>query len=118
VPPHPLSFRSAHPLTRSPAHPRRLVPFPLPAGGINATLDYAQLHRESVALAHWLHQQGIGRGDAVAVHCRNSAAVMRIHFAAAALHAVVVNLNINLATPLPQLLTDQPHSDPPRFSRP
>jgi len=86
------------PLTRSPAHPRRLVPFPLPAGGINATLDYAQLHRESVALAHWLHQQGIGRGDAVAVHCRNSAAVMRIHFAAAALHAVVVNLNINLAT--------------------
>jgi len=66
--------------------------------GRDATSTYSQLHRESVALAHWLHKQGIVRGDAIAVHCRNSAAVMRIHFAAAALHAVVVNLNINLAS--------------------
>ena len=66
--------------------------------GRDATSTYSQLHRESAALAFWLDKQGIGRGDAIAVHCRNSAAVMRIHFAAAALHAVVVNLNINLAS--------------------
>ena len=55
--------------------------------GRDATSTYSQLHRESAALAFWLDKQGIGRGDAIAVHCRNSAAVMRIHFAAAALPA-------------------------------
>lgn len=65
--------------------------------GTEEILTYSELHRECMSLAMWMHERGLGRGDRIAVHCRNSSAVMKIHFAAAALHAVVVNLNINLA---------------------
>ena len=49
-------------------------------------------------MACWMHENGLQRGDSIGVHCRNSSAVMNIHFAAAALHCVVVNLNVNLAS--------------------
>lgn len=65
--------------------------------GNDSILTYAELFQEATALASWLHEKGLRRGDAIAVHCRNSSAVMKIHFAAAALHLVIVNLNINLA---------------------
>lgn len=65
--------------------------------GTDSILTYAELHREARSLAVWMHQHGLCRGDRVGVHCRNSSEVMKIHFAAAALHVVVVNLNVNLA---------------------
>lgn len=65
--------------------------------GNDSILTYAELYQEATALASWLHEKGLRRGDAIAVHCRNSSAVMKIHFAAAALHLVIVNLNVNLA---------------------
>jgi len=65
--------------------------------GNDSTLTYAQLHERAATLAAWLRRHGIHRGDRVGVLCRNSSHVMELHFAAAAIHAVVVNLNIHLA---------------------
>jgi acyl-CoA synthetase (AMP-forming)/AMP-acid ligase II len=65
--------------------------------GNDITLTYEDLHRRSAALAAWLRRRGVRRGDRVGVLCRNSSHVMEIHFAAAALHAVIVNMNIHLA---------------------
>lgn len=65
--------------------------------GNDSIMTYAELFQEATALASWLYEKGLRRGDAIAVHCRNSSAVMKIHFAAAALHLVIVNLNVNLA---------------------
>lgn len=65
--------------------------------GEDNSLTYSQLHSRAVTLAAWLKQQNIRRGDRIAVMCRNSSHVMELHFAAAAIHAVIVNLNIHLA---------------------
>ena len=65
--------------------------------GTEAILTYSELHEEATALASWMYEKGLRRGDRIGVHCRNSSAVMKIHFAAAALHVTVVNLNVNLA---------------------
>jgi acyl-CoA synthetase (AMP-forming)/AMP-acid ligase II len=62
-------------------------------------LTYEQLHGRAAALAAALRRRGLRRGDRLAVLCRNGAAVLELHYAAAALHAVVVNLNIHLAPP-------------------
>lgn len=70
-------------------------------------LTYAQLHERASALAAFLRRRGVRRGDRVGILCRNSSHVMELHFAAAALHAVVVNLNIHLAPPeLAYILSD------------
>ena len=60
-------------------------------------LTYQQLYDRSAALAGWLRAAGLRRGDRLGLLARNCSAVMEVHFAAAALHAVVVNLNIHLA---------------------
>ena len=65
--------------------------------GTDAILTYSELHQEATALASWMFEKGLRRGDRIGVHCRNSSAVMKIHFAAAALHVTIVNLNVNLA---------------------
>ena len=68
---------------------------------------YEQLFARAAAVALKLQQTGVGRGDHIAVLSRNSSNVMEIHFAAAALHAVVVNLNTHLAPPeLAYILSD------------
>lgn len=67
--------------------------------GSGALHSYASLHARAAALAAFLASQGVGRGDRVAVASRNSLGVMEAHFAAAALHAVVVNINVHLAPP-------------------
>ena len=60
-------------------------------------LSYGQLFERATALAAHLRASGVRRGTRVALLSRNSAHVIEAHFAAAALHAVVVNLNIHLA---------------------
>lgn len=60
-------------------------------------LTYQQLYERSTALAGYLRQQGVGRGDRIGVLSRNCSYVVELHFATAAIHAVVVNLNIHLA---------------------
>lgn len=63
-----------------------------------AVLTYAQLGSRCVTLArHMATTWGIQRGTRIGVMKRNSASVIEIHFAAAALHAVVVNVNTSLA---------------------
>lgn len=56
-------------------------------------LNYSQLLEQSSRLASWLHSQGIQRGDRVAVMLHNCIEAIQLHFAAAALHAIVVNIN-------------------------
>ena len=58
-----------------------------------SSLTYGQLLRQSTKLAAWLQSQGVGRGDRVAVMLHNSVEVVQVHFAAAALHAIIVNIN-------------------------
>lgn len=58
-----------------------------------SSLTYGQLLRQSTKLAAWLQGQGVGRGDRVAVMLYNSIEVVQVHFAAAALHAIIVNVN-------------------------
>ena len=57
------------------------------------TLTYSQLLRHSSRVASWLHSQGIQRGDRVAVMLHNCIEAIHLHFAVAALHAIVVNIN-------------------------
>lgn len=59
---------------------------------------YEQLHARSVHLARTLQQQGVHRGTRVGVLLRNCVEVIEAHFACAAIHAVVTNLNANLTS--------------------
>lgn len=59
----------------------------------NTTLTYGQLLSKCTKLAAWLQSQGIAHGDRVAVMLHNSSEVIQLHYAAAALHAIVVNIN-------------------------
>ena len=59
----------------------------------HSTLTYSQLLEQSSRVASWLHSQGIQRGDRVAVMLHNCIEAIQLHFAAAALHAIVVNVN-------------------------
>ena len=61
--------------------------------GNQQTCTYTQLFRHSSRLATWLHSQGIRRGDRIAVMLHNCIEALQLHFAAAALHAIVVNIN-------------------------
>jgi acyl-CoA synthetase (AMP-forming)/AMP-acid ligase II len=78
-------------------HPDTLAVVDCARGG--RLLTYQALFERSAALACAMRARGVRRGDRVGVLCRNSAAVLELHFAAAAIHAVVVNLNIHLAPP-------------------
>jgi acyl-CoA synthetase (AMP-forming)/AMP-acid ligase II len=61
------------------------------------TATYSQLHRHCISLAAALHSLGITTGSRLAILHRNAAEVLALHFAAAALRAVIVNLNTALA---------------------
>ena len=65
--------------------------------GPDVLRTYQQLHQGSIALAHRLAKLGVHRGTPVAVMLRNRYEVIEAHFAAAALHALIVNVNVNLA---------------------
>lgn len=67
------------------------------AAGAERQLTYGQLWERAAALAAALKDAGVRRGDRLAVLSRNSSLVIELHFAAAALHAVIVNLNVHLA---------------------
>ena len=69
------------------------------AAGSERQLTYAQLFERAAGLAAHLRGAGLRRGDRVGLLSRNSSQVIELHFAAAAIHAVVVNLNIHLAPP-------------------
>ena len=57
------------------------------------TLTYSQLLSQGAHLASWLQRQGIQRGDRIAVMLHNCIEAIQLHFAAAAIHAIVVNIN-------------------------
>lgn len=82
------------------------------AGGVSPErpgrqLTYGQLFGRAAALAAAMRAAGVRRGDRVGVLSRNSSHVIELHYAAAAIHAVVVNLNIHLAAPeLAYILAD------------
>lgn len=59
----------------------------------HTSLTYSQLLKQSSRVASWLHSRGIQRGDRVAVMLHNCIEAVQLHFAAAALHAIVVNVN-------------------------
>ena len=61
--------------------------------GNQDTCTYTQLFGQSSRLATWLHSQGVRRGDRIAVMLHNCIEAIQLHFAAAALHAIVVNIN-------------------------
>ena len=56
-------------------------------------VTYDRLLQQSTRLAGWMQSRGIARGDRIAVMLHNSLEVLQVHYAAAALHAVVVNVN-------------------------
>lgn len=60
------------------------------------TLCYRELHKRVTLAALSLSHSGVRPGQKVAVVLRNSSKVIEIHFACAALQAVVVNLNPQL----------------------
>jgi fatty-acyl-CoA synthase len=66
------------------------------AGAEPRTLDYAQLERETNSLAHWLIEQGIGRGDRVAILAKNRFEFIELCFACGKLGAIVQALNWRL----------------------
>lgn len=59
----------------------------------HSALTYSQLRGQCSRIAAWLHSQGVQRGDRVAVMLHNCIEAIQLHFAAAALHAIVVNIN-------------------------
>lgn len=56
-------------------------------------VTYEDFLVSSGQLAAWLHAQGVRQGTRVAVMLQNSWEVLLLHFAAAAIHAAVVNIN-------------------------
>lgn len=62
------------------------------------TLTYAEIGERVGALARALSQRGVATGDRVALLDRNSFRAIEIHFACAAIGAVLVPLNVRLAS--------------------
>lgn len=60
---------------------------------------YCQLHGRALHAASALLSAGVHAGSRVAVLLRNRAEVLELHYAAAALRAVIVNVNTHLAPP-------------------
>lgn len=61
------------------------------------TATYSKLYQHVLHLVGYLRSLGVQRGTRVAVMLRNCSEVIALHYAAAALHAIIVNININLA---------------------
>lgn len=60
-------------------------------------LSYRELDRRADFLAGYLHEQGVSRGDRVAILARNGPQFFELQFAAARLGAALVPLNVRLA---------------------
>ena len=60
------------------------------------TYTYAQIHERAKAIANFLFSRGVCRHSRIGVFSSNCHDIIEIHFAAAALQATVVNLNVNL----------------------
>lgn len=56
-------------------------------------LNYRQLLQQCRRVAGWLQTQGVCRGRRIGIMMHNAVEVIQLHFAAAALHAIVVNMN-------------------------
>jgi len=71
-------------------------------------LDYATLYKRVCNIAKYLATEcEISKGDRVAIVAQNCTEVMELHYAVAAIHGVVVNINIHLApVELQHQLTD------------
>ncbi|GAX72979.1 hypothetical protein CEUSTIGMA_g431.t1, partial [Chlamydomonas eustigma] len=83
------------------------------AGGVKSPdqagiLTYSQFTTSCVQLAaHMWTEKGMRRGTCIGVMLRNSVEVLQAHFAAAATHSIIVNVNVGLTGPeLAHVLTD------------
>lgn len=65
----------------------------------DAELTYGELARRAEALAAWLHERGIRRGDRVAVHLHKSIEEVVVTFAVARLGAIIVNVSYQRSVP-------------------
>lgn len=63
----------------------------------NQLFTYSELYQRVLSIVHYLSERGIKKGDRIGVILQNRHEVLEVHFAAAALHAVVVNVNVHLA---------------------
>lgn len=63
------------------------------------TVSYAQLHKRAEAVACWLQEVGIEKGDRVAVLLDNCLEFLELYLACARLGAVFVPFNFRLASP-------------------
>jgi acyl-CoA synthetase (AMP-forming)/AMP-acid ligase II len=79
-----------------------------PKSASSSLCSYPDLLTRSAQLAyHLLFNIGLKKGDRMAVMMRNSMELLELHFAAAAAHLVLVNVNTSLAAPeLRHILTD------------
>lgn len=69
-----------------------------PSSCLSSLCTYPQLLVRSAQLAfHLVFNLGLRKGDRFAVMMRNSQEVLELHFAAAACHLVLVNINTSLA---------------------
>ena len=76
--------------------PERLAVVGLCGQAETVQYTYRELHASSCRLANFLAASGVCRGDRVAVCLPNSRQVLEAHYACAALHAVLVNINTGL----------------------
>ena len=72
--------------------------------GTRKVITYHDLYRRVCCVASSLIDHDIRRGDRIALILRNRIEVVELHFAIAAIHGIVVNINIHLA---PQELAHQ-----------
>eukprot|EP00878_Enallax_costatus_P022047 GHUV01023373.1.p1 GENE.GHUV01023373.1~~GHUV01023373.1.p1 ORF type:complete len:406 (-),score=110.57 GHUV01023373.1:667-1884(-) len=78
-------------------YPERLAIVDGPPAVACATATYSQFYQHCLHLVAYLRSLGVQRGQRVAVMLRNCSEVMALHYAAAALRAIIVNINVNLA---------------------
>jgi fatty-acyl-CoA synthase len=79
---------------------RTLHVFPEKIGVVDGSrrLTYAEFGARVYRLAHALRKHGIEKGDRVALLCRNSTEVLEAHFGVPQLGAILVPINIRLAS--------------------
>ena len=76
--------------------PQALAVVDLASKTSETAFTYSSLYSSSSQLANFLRAAGIQRLERVAVCLPNSQECLEVHFACAALHTVVVNLNTSL----------------------
>ena len=86
-----------HSMTRMLAYHARTQPDAVALVYGGQRISYAELHQRTMALAAWLHHDGVRAGDIVAILAKNSPAYFECVFALSHLGAVSLPLNYRLS---------------------